>query len=158
MSDTGLMAGLYQHELMMQHIGPPLSLRQATQLAQKLIQQSQCRQALVRLLFHQTEEAFAGLISLHWRDSLQAVEFGIMIRPEYQKHGLSRSALLPLMRQSGEFFTQPVQLLCCFIDKHNVSANEGCRKLGFQRVANLSNSARHHNKNRWNVTMEQLNQ
>ena len=101
--DVRQMARLYQHEAVMEHIGAPLDEVSAHKLADQLIHQSELRQALIKLVFHQQDPQLAGLISLHWRSSIQAVEFGIMLRPLYQKHGLSRSALLPVMRQAGDF-------------------------------------------------------
>lgn len=154
--DVGLMARLYQHHSVMEHIGAVLDEVSALALANQLIQQSEAQQALIRLVFHQQDTLLAGLISLHWRESIQAVEFGIMIRPEYQKHGLSRSALVPVMRQASDFFQRPVEVLSCFIKAGNINANEGCRKLGFHQVPNHSKVANHRNKNRWNVTLEEL--
>ena len=154
--DVGRMAQLYQHHSVMEHIGAPLDEASALALASQLVQQSTARQALIKLVFHQQDNTLAGLISLHWRRSIEAVEFGIMIRPEYQKHGLSRSALVPVMRQASDFFKRPVDVLSCFIKSGNINANEGCRKLGFHQVHNDSSATHHRNKNRWNVILEEL--
>jgi len=155
-SDREEIADLYADEQLMAYISEPLTRKQAINLADSLIKESKQEDAVIKLVSDNETGQVLGLISLYRRDALKAVEFGIMIKPEYQQSGLGRIALLTVLSKASEYFGQEIELFTSFINADNFSANEGARKLGFTQVPNDSQDKRHIYKNRWDVRMEQI--